>query len=71
MWQKTISSVWLLKAVCAICFGMGPVSYTHLDVYKRQLIDRLALALLQHGTIEDKELAMIKEAADLQKGLEE
>ena len=36
-----------------------------------KLIDRLALALLQHGTIEDKELAMIKEAADLQKGLEE
>ena len=35
------------------------------------LIDRLALALLQHGTIEDEELAMIKEAADLQKGLEE
>lgn len=36
-----------------------------------KLIDRLALALLQYGTIEDEELAMIKEAADLQKGLEE
>ena len=32
-----------------------------------KLIDRLALALLQYGTIEDEELAMIKESADLQK----
>ena len=36
-----------------------------------KLIDRLALALLQHGTIEDEELAMIKEAADLQKDMKE
>ena len=38
-----------------------------LSSYRRKLIDRLALALLQYGTIEDEELAMIKEAADLQK----
>ena len=26
----------ILECACGPCIGMGPVSYTHLDVYKRQ-----------------------------------
>lgn len=38
---------------------------------QNDIVDCLAIAALQHGMIEEEELAMIKEAADLQKGLEE
>ena len=31
------------------CPRRGPVSYTHLDVYKRQLLDRVQEAFLKHG----------------------
>ena len=34
---------------------------------QRNVIDRLAAALLQHGMIEEEELAMMQQAADLQK----
>ena len=36
-----------------------------------KLIDRMALVMLQYGDIDDDTLAMIKEAADMQKGMEE
>lgn len=38
---------------------------------QRNVIDRLAAALLQHGMIEEEELAMMQQAADLQRGIEE
>ena len=37
---------------------------------QRNVIDRLA-ALLQHSMIEEEELAMMQQAADLQRGIEE
>ena len=38
---------------------------------QRNVIDRLAAALLQHSMIEEEELAMMQQAADLQRGIEE
>lgn len=38
---------------------------------QRNVIDRLAAALLQHGMIEEEELAMMQQVADLQRGIEE
>lgn len=38
---------------------------------QRNVIDRLATALLQHSMIEEEELAMMQQAADLQRGIEE
>ena len=35
---------------------------------QRNVIDRLAAALLQHSMIEEEELAMMQQAADLQRG---
>lgn len=37
---------------------------------QRNVIDRLAATLLQHGMIEEEELAMMQQAADLQRGIE-
>lgn len=36
---------------------------------QRNVIDRLAATLLQHGMIEEEELAMMQQAADLQRGI--
>ena len=38
---------------------------------QRNIIDHLAATLLQHGMIEEEELAMMQQAADLQRGIEE
>ena len=38
---------------------------------QRNVIDRLAATLLQHGMIEEEELAMMQQAADMQRGIEE
>lgn len=38
---------------------------------QRNVIDRLAATLLQHSMIEEEELKMMQQAADLQKGIEE
>ena len=39
------------------CVRTGPVSYTHLDVYKRQIKDPAALAAAILRLFEDRELA--------------
>ena len=38
---------------------------------QRNVIDRLAATLLQLGMIEEEELAMMQQAADLQSGIDE
>ena len=37
----------------AICIGPAPVSYTHLDVYKRQVVDAVSIPVIAAGGIGD------------------
>ena len=39
--------------------GSTPVSYTHLDVYKRQVYDFLAIALAELGNISERRVAQL------------
>ena len=55
--NTTISTLLALGSVCVISLIFGPVSYTHLDVYKRQvqgLQDRALLPALRHAAVQPR-----------------
>ena len=46
-----MESGWLLSSARVFLIALGPVSYTHLDVYKRQAIPRMLLTDTQINSV--------------------
>lgn len=53
-----------------LCIAEVMETQSEIIQLQTRIIDRLAAVVLQHGMIEETELEMIQQAADLQKGIE-